>query len=42
MNEFVHELQDCPNNVAGIEPNNIHVIGFDFNDRISVYAIEFH
>jgi hypothetical protein len=23
------ELQDCPNNLAGIGSNNIHVIGFD-------------
>jgi hypothetical protein len=34
------ELQDCPNNLAGIESNNIHVIGSDSNNRISVYAIE--
>jgi hypothetical protein len=34
------ELQDCPNNLAGIESNNIHVIGSDSNNRIIVYAIE--
>ena len=34
------ELQDCPNKVAGIRSNNIHFIRSDFNDRISVYAIE--
>jgi hypothetical protein len=34
------ELQDCPNNLAGIGSNNIHVIGPDSNNRISVYAIE--
>jgi hypothetical protein len=34
------ELQDCPNKLAGIGSNNIHVIRSDFNDRISVYAIE--
>lgn len=34
------ELQDCPNNLTGIESNNSHIIGPDFNNRISVYAIE--
>jgi hypothetical protein len=34
------ELQDCPNKLAGIGSNNIRVIGSDFNDRISGYAIE--
>jgi hypothetical protein len=34
------ELRDCPNNLAGIESNNIHVTGFDSNNRISVYAIK--
>jgi hypothetical protein len=33
-------LFDCPNHLAGIGSNNIHVIRSDFNDRISVYAIE--
>jgi hypothetical protein len=23
------QLQDCPKNLAGIESNNMHVIGFD-------------
>ena len=38
--DAVVSFQDCPNKLAGIGSNNIHVIGSDFNDRISVYAIE--
>ena len=33
------ELQDRPNNLERIESNNIHIIGSDSNNRISVYAI---
>jgi len=34
------ELQNCPNNLARIESDNIYVTGSDFNDIISVCTIE--
>jgi len=34
------ELQDCPNNLARIESNKSHIIGFHSNRRVGVYAIQ--
>ncbi len=34
------ELKDCSNYTTGIESSDSWIIGLDFNNRISVHAIE--